>query len=585
MAAEGGATPKKKVPKQFSERAKAAAIQAQVADDQLRANLEAQFTLMKAKRAGQARMLAFTGAQLDSQAQAAADREFESGRQAQEEPVGPAINPVSLPGDPNGQGGAFGSAGASGVYDNIQNGMGGPGGVADPSRVSGGGGVQAGARGPQGPQGPQTPGDFGGPPGGGYTAPDQLQNTIETSRNVPIQWQGGLTMAPQNGTERQTMDNRLTGAQAAQLNQNALFEQIRVREATKAANRATAFELYKTWGNSAGPLAARVLAGHELRLEDLQKAGSTLEELRIRADIEQSGSTSQYYRDKSKYEERDQDRADKVFEMTRLTTMAELAKTLNLTGGEINEQNLPLNDASGISLGMINGNAGTDDLLARVEAGKEKYGRVVTGLADNARDTDPTKFYLEMGAPAQALNQVIVQDVQPLSDFQVGMSKLGEKLGKKPIRRFPIGLTTVPLVVFLAEWELAKGMVPTADKERVKEAKIRLAEWGYTEAHSNPTGNNRFMKYYWNKTDDALKEYVGTKVENDALALIGMRPVVDPKMFRPGPAERVREQKREIEMERKMKHIKSGFGYLKEMQDEAIKQLGLPEAQPPQTGK
>lgn len=190
---------RKQIPKLFSERAKQASVQAQVALDLLEAQMKGDFAQKKAKLKAQGNMAGFMGGQLDGAMQARADREA----QGEPEPVGPELNVAPLP---SASQPSQGLAGATGMDLNSL--------LTQPGAVQGGAGIQAATGG----LGRAQPSEVN--PGQLQAQVPQYnvsQTTSEGNQNFDVG--GRIVSAPISRTNTTISPNQLTPFQLGRLQQ------------------------------------------------------------------------------------------------------------------------------------------------------------------------------------------------------------------------------------------------------------------------------------------------------------------------------------------------------------------------------
>ena len=562
MAAESKPL-KQSAPKIFSEQAKQAAAAAQVHLDILQAQQKGQMAMQKAQLKAKTSQMSFAGQQADAGLQARMDAIATQRAQADEQPVGPDINVAPLPNASQPSQGM----GTGGVDLNAL--------LQQPGAVAGGAGIQqatggAGRAQPPSPQAPPT-----------QVAPNRLQNYTQTRETqiVPAQGGGGFSMVPTTRTSAQDIDNRLTGAQAATLNQSSFFEQARLKQSERAANIIAARGAIETYGAAGAELAGKLAQGGELTADDFKTAGETLTDKTTRAQIAASGAATasslqqtEYYKQRLESDKAAAARADEMFKLQKMEITARLAETLGGTGGAVNAQNYPLNSAMGVTAAQAGGQKAPDNLdRALGEFGQIFKGSTGEGLARVAETKigggdmiDPLDFFLRAGAPAAAQNKIVVRQVESPG---IGYKILG-------INKTPTGFTTVPFETFMAEYELAHGKVPTAQSDRIAEAKRRLKDWGYFDAEDKEGQKpfNRFMRYYWTKVESAIPEYRNTVVGRNALSSLGIIDRTPDENLRPTPEVRAGRARTEGSRQERARTMLDNFKALEDLQKSLLEE-------------
>jgi hypothetical protein len=194
-SAEGGAG---KVPKVFTERAKAAKAAMDAHLSMLEAKTKADLTMQKARAKQLLSGMQFTGSQMDEARQAKADQQAAG----QEEPVGPEVSVAPYPDAAQPSSSLAGAQGLS----------------VTPESVSGGAAVQ------------QATGGMGRAAGAGGDSPYRVTTQVQQG-SVPVEGPGEVRMIPRTTTQTQIAPNTLSVAEKARL----LMEQMRAVQAERIA--------------------------------------------------------------------------------------------------------------------------------------------------------------------------------------------------------------------------------------------------------------------------------------------------------------------------------------------------------------
>lgn len=253
---------RKQVPKVFSERAKAASVQAQVANDILEAQVKGALAQRKASLKAQSNAANFMGSQLDSAAQARADAKAAG----QEAPTGPEIDVAPLP---NASQPSQGLAGATGLDLNAL--------LTAPGATSGGAGIQA-ATGGMGRAGG---GAGGSDPTGGAQMPGNVPPYLTSQRTTNTTQQfgdaSGVLRVPVSSTVTETQPNAMSPYQAARLQQEqqkaiAYQNELESKQATRdiKLNYEYARTLSKLKTDRSSIIADQVLAASRRQDIDLK---------------------------------------------------------------------------------------------------------------------------------------------------------------------------------------------------------------------------------------------------------------------------------------------------------------------------